>query len=125
MAKQSYLVRTQFTITIQEGDTGSIPFIVPALFDMTGKDIIFEVEDEDGISVFKKQLDSAETEIELALDDSSGQLFYVLLDGEESKGHAATNHSWELQAYDDEEINTIGKGTFVIQSEIIDEGIGE
>ena len=122
MAKSSFLVRAEVTITRQEGDTGSIEFIIPATIDMTGMDVIFEVQDVDEQSVFKKESDVSETQIEIDLADSRGQYVAILLDGTETKGFAATDHRWELQVSDGDDIITVGKGTFVIQSEVIDEG---
>jgi len=106
----SYIVIKETTIKRQEGDTGSIAFILPEIFDLTDKTFTFVVKTPVGNLVFEKTDDDWQR---------AGQEITAQLAADDTKGFAGNFHRWELQMQDDNNITTLAKGTFQILTELI------
>ena len=105
----TYLVKTKYKITRQEGDTADIGFIVPDVIDMTGRKVLFQVRDEsDNLRIEKT--DTAGITV-------TGQGIIVDLSPADSTGNDGI-HNWELQVMNPESTITIGKGQFVILKQV-------
>jgi hypothetical protein len=112
----TYLIKSEKTITRQEGDTADIVMVVPAALDMDlYPDVIFLVVNSDAETVFQK--DTIESTPTITVIDQT--ITIPLLDTD-TKGYAG-EHRWELQVADfsTPDIRTIGRGDFIINAEII------
>jgi hypothetical protein len=106
----TYLIKAQITITRQEGDTADIVITVPALLSMTGYEAQFKVYNTAGQAVLSKASPATIT--------VDGQIITIPLLAADTKGKPGT-HKWELQIAKTGSVITIGKGQFVIVSELI------
>lgn len=107
MPLTSYLTGTPRKITIQAGDTGSIPLIVPEILPLVGLDVLFQVRDSDDAIILSKTTPIGATIID--------QTIYVNLLHTDMVGKSGL-YEWEceLTGGDDDVNITIGKGQFVL-----------
>ncbi len=105
----SYLVKRPLKITRQEGDTGSVVFIVPDTIPMTGKTATFAVVSKTGVPIFTK------TGGQITVDTQTITVPLVANDTKTWQGV----HFWELQVTSLTEVITLGRGDFEIINELI------
>lgn len=105
----SYVITERITVTRQEGDTGSLGFIVPAVLNpalFTIKLQVWTVSNK-SVMLFEKTTWTV-----------SSQTITAPMAALDTKGYAGT-HRWEMEFRSLTEIITVGKGDFVIENEII------
>jgi len=111
----TYLISSEITITRQEGDTADIVFTGPgaSVIDFTNyTEVTFAVKTNGQTAVFEKSISEGTI-------SKNEQVITIPLLSADTKGKAGT-HRWEMQISNaTPEIITIGKGRFVITSEII------
>mgnify|MGYP006268563201 CR=1 FL=1 len=109
----AYIIKSEATITRQEGDTSEIKFIIPNVFPLYGEvfELIFAVYSRSGTRQFIKTTLNGDFVI-----DAQTATTYLQVDN--TKGIWGT-YRWELQYRDAGSITTIGKGNFEILKELI------
>jgi len=109
---QSYIVGFKIKIRRQEGDSGCVVYNVDPGISLIGKDVLFQVRDDNETLIFEKDSTNGTAEIEVV-----GQVITVKWLGSELVGHEGFHH-WEMQITSTGEITTIGKGIYEIINEI-------
>lgn len=108
----AYIIKSEATITRQEGDNSEIKFIIPSLFPLSGGFVLkFAVYSRSGTKQFEKTTTNGDFVID-------GQNATTYLEPNDTKGIWGT-YRWELQYTESDEITTIGKGNFDILKELI------
>lgn len=100
----TYLIKSEKTITRQEGDVADIVITVPALLSLSGMTAKFQVSDNSHKIVISKLDD------DIAIND---QVINIPLLPEDTEGFAG-KFRWELQVVNEDGPITIGKGPFNI-----------
>lgn len=100
----TYLIKSDITITRQEGDVADIVITVPVLLSMTGKTAKFSVFDTNNKAIIAKTTGT------LTID---GQVITIQLLPADTLRKAG-KHRWELEVVDANGPITIGRGPFVI-----------
>lgn len=105
----SYVITERVTVTRQEGNTGSLGFIVPAVLNPA-------------LFTIKLQVWTATNKSAILFEKTSwtvtGQTITTPMAAVDTKGYAGT-HKWEMQFTSLTEVITVGKGDFVIIKELI------
>jgi len=107
---ESYIVRTKIDIERQAGDSGRIVFTVPAEVSLTGYDVLFQVRDDSDEILFDYTTEASEITV-------VGQTITITLDKDDT-AELSGIYNWELQIYDVTNVATIGKGRYILISEV-------
>lgn len=107
----TYLIKKEYDITRQEGDTADVVIIVPDILDMQDYQAQFAVKSNMGETIFdKKTAEGTATK--------TGQTITVPIAPADTKGKPG-KYRWELQVTKINEVITIGRGVFLIVRELI------
>jgi len=113
----TFLIKTEKTITRQEGDTAGISILVPTPpngIDLDTYDATFVVVNSDGVEIIRKESFSSVPGITIT-DQTIDIPLYV-----DDTTTYAGEHRWELQLSNaTPEVITIGRGDFIIIAQII------
>lgn len=108
----TYLIKSEKSITRQEGDTADIVFVIPDIFDLSLYKFDFRVYDANNRTLISKNTVAAGI-------IKNQQTITIPLLVTDTKGKSG-KHGWELEISNDmPEVITIGKGPFIILSERI------
>lgn len=108
---ESYIVTKEITIRRQEGDTGSVVFVIPDIIDLDlYTEIKFKVSNSGSLIFIKLLSDNS-----ISVENQTVTIPLLAVDTKLKSG----NHFWELELSNDTEITTIGRGVFVIIKELI------
>lgn len=108
----TYLIKKEYDITRQEGDTADVVIVVPDVIDMQNYDVQFSVKSNMGVTIFDKK--TADGTITVA-----GQTITIPLLATDTKDNPG-KYRWELQISNNTpEVITIGRGVFLIVRELI------
>ena len=106
-------------LTVWEGDTGDIVLEVGDIIDFTDKNCRMQVRNEDYDLIFEKSSegDSPSIFIEPQSDDSTLVIIRMLIP--DTKGYNSEENTflWELEIYNEDEVNTLMTGRFIIMKE--------
>lgn len=107
----TYLIKSEKTITRQEGDSADLGIIVPEALPLTAPvSAKFVVKDVTGRTLITKTSPDAIT--------ISGQNITLAFQPSETKSKSGT-HRWELEITTAGNTYTIGRGNFIIMKELI------
>lgn len=108
-------------LTVWEGDTGDIVLEVGDIADFTDKNCRMQVRNEDYDLIFEKSSegDSPSIFIEPQSDDSTLVIIRMLIP--DTKGYNSEENTflWELEIYNEDEVNTLLTGRFIIMKETV------
>ena len=109
----TYLIKSEKTITRQEGDTPApVVFVVPDSLNMSGYHVKFEVRNASLRRIISKSTEDGSISVD-------GQVISIPLLESDTKGNPGT-HRWEMQFFNNTpEIITTGRGPFLIINEYI------
>ncbi len=107
----TYLIKREISITRQEGDTAEVTIIVPEVINMQNYNARFTVKNNSRRSLIDKKSQDGDIII-------TGQTITVPLLVADTKGKSG-KHSWELEISSTNDVFTIGRGIFMIKSELI------
>ena len=106
-------------LTVWEGDTGDIVLEVGDIIDFTDKNCRMQVRNEDYDLIFEKSSegDSPSIFMEPQSDDSTLVIIRMLIP--DTKGYNSEENTflWELEIYNEDEVNTLMTGRFIIMKE--------
>lgn len=108
-------------LTVWEGDTGDIVLEVGDIIDFTDKNCRMQVRNEDYDLIFEKSSegDSPSIFIEPQSDDSTLVIIRMLIPDTKGYNSEENTFSWELEIYNEDEVNTLLTGRFIIMKETV------
>ena len=105
----TYLIKSEITITRQEGDVADVTITVPSVLDMTNRTPRFQVRDAAG----KRLIDKTVPDVVV-----TEQVIFVPLLPADTAGKPG-KHRWELEVTDTNGPVTIGRGDFNVVKQLI------
>jgi hypothetical protein len=108
-------------LTVWEGDTGDIVLEVGDIIDFTDKNCRMQVRNEDYDLIFEKSSegDSPSIFMEPQSDDSTLVIIRMLIPDTKGYNSEENTFAWELEIYNEDEVNTLLTGRFIIMKETV------
>ncbi|MFA5759930.1 MAG: hypothetical protein WC942_11320 [Clostridia bacterium] len=108
-------------LTVWEGDTGDIVLEVGDIIDFTDKNCRMQVRNEDYDLIFEKSSegDSPSIFMEPQSDDSTLVIIRMLISDTKGYNSEENTFAWELEIYNEDEVNTLLTGRFIIMKETV------